>query len=53
RLLGDQDLAEAIERCGGTSAADVAACLEDTAVETSGGQPHDDLAIVVLRVAGP
>ncbi|MEA2429066.1 MAG: hypothetical protein QOF37_2694 [Thermoleophilaceae bacterium] len=53
RLLGDQDLAEAIERCGGTSAADVAACLEDTAVETSGGQPHDDLAIVVLRLAGP
>jgi PAS domain S-box-containing protein len=50
RLLDAPDLIALAERCTPASAADVAACLERAAVEASDGDPHDDIAIVVLRV---
>jgi PAS domain S-box-containing protein len=50
RLLEAPDLIALAERCAGGVPADVAACLERSAVEVSGGDPHDDIAIVVLRV---
>ena len=53
RLLGPDELAEAIEGCPTAEAEDVAGCLEAAAVEASGGNPHDDIAIVVLHVSAP
>jgi serine phosphatase RsbU (regulator of sigma subunit) len=50
RLLDAPDLIALAERCTPASAAEVAACLERAAVEASDGDPHDDIAIVVLRV---
>jgi hypothetical protein len=44
------DLAAAIGDCDERDAVGIAACLERMAVEASGGDPHDDIAIVVLRV---
>lgn len=49
-LLEAPDVVALGERCGPAAPAEVAACLEATAVELSGGDPHDDIAIVVLRV---
>ena len=51
RLLEAPDVVALGERCALGAPADVAACLEAAAVELSGGDPHDDIAIVVLRVA--
>ena len=51
RLLEAPDVVALGERCAHGAPADVAACLEAAAVELSGGDPHDDIAIVVLRVA--
>jgi PAS domain S-box-containing protein len=51
RLLEAHDLTALAERCAPAAPADVAACLEAAAVELSGGQPHDDIAIVVLQAA--
>jgi PAS domain S-box-containing protein len=48
-LLEAPDVLALGERCGPAAPADVAACLEAAAVELSGGDPHDDIAIVVLR----
>jgi PAS domain S-box-containing protein len=50
RLLDASDVVALGERCGPVAPADVAACLEEAAVELGGGDPHDDIAIVVLRV---
>jgi PAS domain S-box-containing protein len=50
-LLEAADVVALGERCGPAAPADVAACLEATAVDLSGGDPHDDIAILVLRVA--
>jgi serine phosphatase RsbU (regulator of sigma subunit) len=52
RLLDPEALIAAIERCDTTAAARIAECLEATAVEAGGGNPHDDIAIVVLHVRG-
>jgi serine phosphatase RsbU (regulator of sigma subunit) len=49
-LLGPDDLADVIAGCDTQEAADVASCMEGAAVEASGGEPHDDIAIVVLHV---
>jgi PAS domain S-box-containing protein len=50
RLLEAPDLLALAGRCTPGAPAEVAACLEAEAVELSGGNPHDDIAIVVLRV---
>jgi PAS domain S-box-containing protein len=50
RLLEPEDLAEAVSGCGGASASEIARCLEAKAVEMSGGDPHDDIAIVALHL---
>jgi serine phosphatase RsbU (regulator of sigma subunit) len=50
RLLGPDDLLAAIARCDTSSAVTIGACIEATAVEAGGGNPNDDIAIVVLRV---
>jgi serine phosphatase RsbU (regulator of sigma subunit) len=52
RLLKIPDLARAVERVAGRSAEEIAASLEDLAVQAGGGSPRDDLAIVVLRYVG-
>jgi serine phosphatase RsbU (regulator of sigma subunit) len=51
RLLGPDDLLAALERCDHSSARTIAECFEATAVEAAGGNPNDDIAIVVLQVA--
>jgi PAS domain S-box-containing protein len=51
RLLTPEDLCAEIKRCGPGAASDVAECLEATAVEASGGEPNDDIAVVVLQVS--
>ena len=50
RLLTPEDLCAEIKSCGPGSAGTVAECLEQVAVEASGGEPNDDIAIVVLQV---
>jgi PAS domain S-box-containing protein len=50
RLLDAPDLVALAERCTPGAPEEVAACLERAAVEASDGDPHDDIAIVVLRV---
>jgi PAS domain S-box-containing protein len=50
RLLDHDDLLAAVERCDPSRAGTLAECLEATAVEAGGGNPHDDIAIVVLHV---
>lgn len=50
RLLEAPELTALAEGCAGGTPADMAACLERAAVELSGGDPHDDIAIVVLQV---
>jgi PAS domain S-box-containing protein len=49
-LMTDADLAAIVERCDCDGAATLAECLEAAAVEASGGDPHDDIAIVALSV---
>jgi serine phosphatase RsbU (regulator of sigma subunit) len=51
RLLRPDDLLAALQRCDTSSAHTIAECLEATAVEAAGGNPNDDIAIVVLQVA--
>lgn len=50
KLLTPEDLCAEVKRCGPDSAGAVAECLEQTAVDASGGEPGDDIAIVVLQV---
>jgi serine phosphatase RsbU (regulator of sigma subunit) len=49
-LMTDEDLGAVIGRCDVARASEIAACLEAAAVEASGGDPHDDIAIVALSV---
>jgi serine phosphatase RsbU (regulator of sigma subunit) len=49
-LMTEDDLGRVIESCRCRSAASLTECLESAAVEASGGQPHDDIAIVALSV---
>jgi PAS domain S-box-containing protein len=50
RLMDHDDLIAVIERCERGGASHIAACLENEAVELSGGEPGDDIAIVALHV---
>ena len=49
-LMTPEDLTQVAAGCRGDGAAEIAECLEAAAVETSRGDPHDDIAIVALRV---
>jgi PAS domain S-box-containing protein len=49
-LLTPEELAQLAARCRGDGAAEIVACLEAAAVEASSGAPHDDIAIVAVRV---
>jgi serine phosphatase RsbU (regulator of sigma subunit) len=49
-ILSDEDLVGIVARAGGRRGADLAAYLEDAA--TAGESPRDDIALVVLDVAG-
>jgi serine phosphatase RsbU (regulator of sigma subunit) len=51
RLMGPDELASVIDGCATSEPDGVAACLEQAAVDASDGDPHDDIAIVVLHVA--
>jgi PAS domain S-box-containing protein len=48
--FGDDRLAGVLATCRGLSAAEVARKVEEAALDFARSQPHDDLAITVLRV---
>jgi PAS domain S-box-containing protein len=48
--LSEEKLAELLASCAGQTADAVAARVEEEAVLAQGGTPHDDIAIVVVRV---
>jgi PAS domain S-box-containing protein len=50
RLLGPEELVDAVRKCAVSEPGEVAACLEEAAVEASGGDPHDDIAIVAIHI---
>ncbi len=52
-MLGPGELAAILAGCESTDAGDLAECLERAAVDAGGGEPQDDIAIVVARVAEP
>jgi serine phosphatase RsbU (regulator of sigma subunit) len=47
--FGDEGVLEVLERCGGLSAADIAARLRSAATDFGDGPLRDDLAILALR----
>jgi len=51
-VLDEQRLAELLESSAGTGADAIAGVVEDAAVAAQGGSPQDDIAVLVLRVAG-
>jgi PAS domain S-box-containing protein len=48
--LDEHRLAEIVSACAGQRAEEIAARVEDAAVRSQGGQPRDDIAVLVLRV---
>jgi PAS domain S-box-containing protein len=50
--LDEDSLAELLGGCAGAGADAIAARVEDAAVSAQGGSPRDDIAVLVLRVAG-
>jgi serine phosphatase RsbU (regulator of sigma subunit) len=51
-FFGEERLADLVASCSGLPADAIAARIESAALEAQEGQPHDDIAVVVLRVAG-
>jgi PAS domain S-box-containing protein len=51
-VLDERRLAELVATCAGTGADAIAAKVEEAAVLSQGGRPRDDIAVLVLRVAG-
>jgi PAS domain S-box-containing protein len=51
-LLDEDGLRELLAGCAGAGADAIAARVEDAAVAAQGGNPRDDIAVLVLRVAG-
>jgi serine phosphatase RsbU (regulator of sigma subunit) len=49
--MDDRRLAELITTCAGAGADAIAAKVEEAAVLSQGGNPRDDIAVLVLRVA--
>jgi PAS domain S-box-containing protein len=52
-MMGAGELAAILVGCESAGPSAVAECLERAAVDAGGGQPQDDIAIVVARVADP
>jgi PAS domain S-box-containing protein len=50
--LDEERLAELVATCAGAGADAIAARVEDAALEAQDGSPRDDIAVLVLRVAG-
>jgi PAS domain S-box-containing protein len=50
--LNEERLAEVVAGCAGADADAIAACVEDAALAAQDGSPRDDIAVLVLRVAG-
>jgi phosphoserine phosphatase RsbU/P len=50
--LDEARLAELLSACAGRGADAIAARVEDAALRWQGGHPRDDIAVLVLRVAG-
>jgi PAS domain S-box-containing protein len=50
--LDEERLAELVATCAGADADGIAARVEDAALAAQGGSPRDDIAVLVLRVAG-
>jgi serine phosphatase RsbU (regulator of sigma subunit) len=50
-FFGEERLTDLVASCAGLPADEIAARIESAALEVQGGQPHDDIAVVVLRVA--
>jgi PAS domain S-box-containing protein len=51
-LLDEDGLRDLLAGCVGAGADAIAARVEDAAVSAQGGHPRDDIAVLVLRVAG-
>ncbi len=51
-VLDERRLAELVATCAGTGADAIAAKIEEAAVLSQAGRPRDDIAVLVLRVAG-
>jgi PAS domain S-box-containing protein len=50
--LDEDGLCELLAECAGAGADAIAARVEDAAVSAQAGRPRDDIAVLVLRVAG-
>ena len=51
-MLGEERLAELVASCQGLDADAIAGRVEAAALDAQGGRPRDDIAVVVVRVAG-
>jgi serine phosphatase RsbU (regulator of sigma subunit) len=50
-LLGREGLERLLAECAGLDAATIAERIEGAAMQLEGGEPRDDIAVVVLRIA--
>jgi serine phosphatase RsbU (regulator of sigma subunit) len=50
-VLDERRLAELVATCAGLGADAIAAKVEEAAVLSQGGNPKDDIAVLVLRIA--
>jgi sigma-B regulation protein RsbU (phosphoserine phosphatase) len=50
-LFGEKRLAELVASCAGLGADAIASRVEAAALDVQNGEPRDDIAVVVLRVA--
>jgi PAS domain S-box-containing protein len=51
-VLDETELAALLSGCAGRGADTIAGMVEDAALHSQGGGPRDDIAVLVLRVAG-
>lgn len=51
-VLDEEGLARLVSACAGRSADAIAATVEQAALRSQGEPPDDDIAVLVLRVAG-
>jgi PAS domain S-box-containing protein len=51
-ILDEAGLAALLEGCAGRGADAIASRVEEAALRSQGGRPRDDIAVLVLRVAG-
>jgi serine phosphatase RsbU (regulator of sigma subunit) len=50
RVIGEAGLREILASCAGLDAGTIAARLEHAAIDFQKGEPHDDVAVLVLRM---